>query len=106
MSICNLCGHTLVNNSHGFDQNDAHMEGDELIHHGRCTYCRFCNPSIFEDTSTAATLSTMSAVFNPDPAPPYDPSPTPDPAPDPPSTPDFGGLDGGQSGGGGAGGDF
>ena len=46
--ICGLCGHSLENNIHGFDQNDAHMEGDKLVHHGTRTYCRKCNPGIFK----------------------------------------------------------
>lgn len=41
---CNLCGHTLKDNSHGFDQNDAWMDGDKLVHSGSCTYCKICNP--------------------------------------------------------------
>ena len=43
-SVCYDCGHSLENNNHGFDQNDAVMDGDNLIHSGRCTYCRVCNP--------------------------------------------------------------
>lgn len=42
--ICELCGHSLENNSHGFDQNDAYLdENDKFIHSGRCTYCYICN---------------------------------------------------------------
>lgn len=44
--MCNLCHHTLTNNSHGFDQNDAWLNGDELVHSGFCTYCRVCNPML------------------------------------------------------------
>lgn len=51
--VCELCGHSLIRNDHGFDQNDAHMEGDKLIHHGRCTYCRECNPGLFSRERTA-----------------------------------------------------
>lgn len=41
--ICTLCGHELENNKHGFDQNDAYIdENNELIHSGRCTYCKVC----------------------------------------------------------------
>jgi len=43
-NLCNLCGHDLVDNKHGFDQNDAWMDGDKLKHGGTCTYCKFCNP--------------------------------------------------------------
>jgi hypothetical protein len=44
-AACSLCGHSFLNNLHGFDQNDAHMEPDgTLVHSGRCTYCRECNP--------------------------------------------------------------
>ena len=39
---CSLCGHSLKDNSHGFDQNDAHMDGDKLVHSGHCTYCKEC----------------------------------------------------------------
>jgi hypothetical protein len=47
MENCNLCGHTLENNSHGFDQNDAVMTKDgDCIHLGSCTYCRYCNLKI------------------------------------------------------------
>jgi hypothetical protein len=46
---CGLCGHYLTpNNMHGFDQNDAVMDGEKFVHSGRCTYCRECNPGIFE----------------------------------------------------------
>lgn len=47
MRLCPLCGHSLEDNQHGFDQNDASMDGDKLVHCGRCTYCRVCNPGIF-----------------------------------------------------------
>jgi len=39
---CHLCGHSMKNNSHGFDQNDAWMDGDKLVHLGQCTYCKVC----------------------------------------------------------------
>lgn len=39
---CVSCGHPLKDNSHGFDQNDGHMEGDKLLHSGKCTYCKHC----------------------------------------------------------------
>lgn len=45
---CELCGHSLEFNEHGFDQNDAVMVGDELIHSGQCTYCKVCSPSLNE----------------------------------------------------------
>lgn len=51
--ICTLCGHTLKNNKHGFDQNDGYLQGDKLIHNGTCTYCKFCNP-IFADALAKA----------------------------------------------------
>jgi hypothetical protein len=47
LQMCPDCGHSLENNKHGFDQNDGCMDGDKLIHSGRCTYCRFCNLRIF-----------------------------------------------------------
>lgn len=52
---CPDCGHSLENNSHGFDQNDGYLEDDpmsesgyKLIHSGRCTYCKECNPRLKE----------------------------------------------------------
>jgi len=45
---CPDCRHSLKNNEHGFDQNDADMDGDVLVHSGQCTYCRECNPKMFE----------------------------------------------------------
>jgi hypothetical protein len=42
-NVCALCDHSLVDNLHGFDQNDAWMEGGKLIHSGTCTYCKECN---------------------------------------------------------------
>jgi hypothetical protein len=45
---CPDCGHLLKDNLHGFDQNDAWMDGDKLVHSGHCTYCRECNPRIFK----------------------------------------------------------
>lgn len=41
--ICGLCNHSTEANQHGFDQNDAYMDGDKLIHSGRCTYCKGCH---------------------------------------------------------------
>lgn len=46
--ICNLCHHSLVDNSHGFDQNDGYMDGNKLVHSGACTYCKVCNPALFK----------------------------------------------------------
>ena len=37
---CILCGHSKVDNKHGFDQYDMYMNGDKVIHTGRCTYCK------------------------------------------------------------------
>lgn len=46
---CDLCGHSLEGNSHGLDQNDFEWDNDgNMFHTGRCTYCRICNPRIFE----------------------------------------------------------
>lgn len=40
---CLMCGHSLVGNEHGFDQNDGYVDGaGNLVHSGRCTYCREC----------------------------------------------------------------
>jgi hypothetical protein len=39
---CHWCKHSLKNNSHGFDQSDAWMDGDKLVHSGQCTYCKIC----------------------------------------------------------------
>ena len=46
--VCDLCKHSLANNDHGFDQNDAMMDDDKLVHSGSCTYCNECNPSLAE----------------------------------------------------------
>lgn len=46
--ICSLCHHSLENNPHGFDQNDAHIDKTgKMTHSGQCTYCKECrlNPS-------------------------------------------------------------
>lgn len=49
-SICDSCKHSLENNMHGIDQNDLEMdEKGNCIYLDRCTYCRICNPRIFED---------------------------------------------------------
>lgn len=40
---CLMCKHSLENNMHGFDQNDAYLdENGKLVHSGRCTYCKIC----------------------------------------------------------------
>lgn len=56
---CSSCGHSLRDNQHGFDQNDAYLEDDstseagyKLVHSGRCTYCKYCNPGILEATKS------------------------------------------------------
>ena len=43
---CDLCKHSLVNNLHGFDQNDFYYdpETNNFRHSGCCTYCRECFP--------------------------------------------------------------
>ena len=48
MGTCADCKHSMEGNNHGFDQNDGYMDGDKLIHSGACTYCRVCNPHIFQ----------------------------------------------------------
>lgn len=55
--VCPSCRHSLKDNMHGFDQNDAWMDGDKLIHSGRCTYCAICNPN-----AAAPVLSEEVAV--------------------------------------------
>lgn len=49
--VCEWCGHTLEDNLHGFDQCDADMDGETLVHSGRCTYCKICNPGLYDDPS-------------------------------------------------------
>lgn len=42
---CPNCGHSLINNEHGIDQNDFVLGEDNEYHlTGSCTYCRDCNP--------------------------------------------------------------
>jgi len=48
-STCGLCHHSFKDNNHGFDQNDAYMDGDVMVHCGSCTYCNVCNPSLHEN---------------------------------------------------------
>jgi len=50
--ICSFCGHSLVNNPHGLDQNDVFMDGDKLIHSGSCTYCKHCRAGNYTLTET------------------------------------------------------
>jgi ferredoxin len=56
MDACPDCKHSLEDNMHGFDQNDGWLEEDSfsptgyrLVHSGRCTYCKECNPRIFTE---------------------------------------------------------
>ena len=42
VEVCRLCGHSMEDNLHGLDQNDVIMVDDELVHSGRCTYCKEC----------------------------------------------------------------
>jgi len=43
LNICELCSHSLDNNLHGLDQNDAWLDEDgTLVHGGICTYCKIC----------------------------------------------------------------
>ena len=45
---CEICGHSMFNNLHGFDQNDGFInEKGELVLYGTCTYCKICNPRLF-----------------------------------------------------------
>lgn len=54
---CPDCGHTLHENEHGIDQNDVIVDGeDNLVHSGKCTYCKICNPR--PDPSEPATSET------------------------------------------------
>jgi hypothetical protein len=47
--LCFNCGHSFVGNVHGPDQNDMYMdELNKLQFTGTCTYCRTCNPRIFD----------------------------------------------------------
>lgn len=54
--LCGLCSHSLLNNEHGFDQNDGYMDGDNLIHGGRCTYCRVCSAPRQEPPKSALAM--------------------------------------------------
>ena len=46
MSVCANCAHSLIDNLHGFDQNDWYVEHNKLIYFGCCTYCKECNPDL------------------------------------------------------------
>lgn len=49
-TICVYCKHTLIDNSHGPDQNDFYINNDGYLSHSqRCTYCKFCNPRLNKD---------------------------------------------------------
>lgn len=40
---CDICGHSLEDNPHGFDQNDGYIDEEgKLILYGTCTYCKVC----------------------------------------------------------------
>lgn len=42
-TTCQLCGHLLLDNLHGFDQGDSDVDvNGDLTHSGRCTYCKVC----------------------------------------------------------------
>lgn len=45
---CELCGHSLEDNLHGFDQNDYYWDDiqAQYVHCGSCTYCKACNPAL------------------------------------------------------------
>lgn len=47
--ICELCGHSLIDNDHGFDQNDWGMVGDDVVYAGQCTYCKVCRSASKKD---------------------------------------------------------
>lgn len=53
---CPHCGHSLADNHHGFDQNDAYLDGDSLVHSGSCTYCKICNPPHKEEAPMTNTV--------------------------------------------------
>jgi hypothetical protein len=40
--VCLHCGHALVNNLHGPDQNDYGWNGENYVYLGACCYCRVC----------------------------------------------------------------
>jgi hypothetical protein len=50
-SVCEFCGHTLENNRHGLDQNDAYYdsERDVIVHSGVCTYCKLCTDKMIKE---------------------------------------------------------
>jgi hypothetical protein len=42
-TLCSYCGHELLNNQHGPDQNDFIWIDGEYKHSGICQYCKICN---------------------------------------------------------------
>lgn len=44
-TICPDCGHSLINNKHGPDQNDYEydVKKDTIVYMGTCTYCKECH---------------------------------------------------------------
>lgn len=52
VNVCPDCKHSLKDNLHGPGQNDFEWDSEgNMSHCGRCTYCRECNPRIFEKGS-------------------------------------------------------
>lgn len=64
-TTCELCGHPLLDNLHGFDQGDSYVDGNgDLTHSGRCmgcTYCKVCAavpPTLPDQTDTVLNNTT------------------------------------------------
>lgn len=65
--LCELCHHSLKDNLHGFDQNDADFDGDNLVHSGHCTYCKECNPALGRLLLKKRAAAGTSGGFKPRP---------------------------------------
>jgi hypothetical protein len=47
IEACELCGHLMKDNQHGFDQNDFDIdENENLVYCGHCTYCKECRAEL------------------------------------------------------------
>jgi hypothetical protein len=66
IEICKMCGHTLTDNIHGFDQNDGYIDSiGDFVHNGTCTYCKICaNPPAVAAASGEADVREMWDILH------------------------------------------